>query len=205
MKNSAWTKLKRKKSTKSDKHKKQVHWSKQLEVVHVFDPEPECVFFTGIDNSVSENQADLQLKYTGTTAPVNATFELRQKLEKMSLENKVAQFSSEQRTAWQNVFDVENDSLQEDWVWCKCVQTDSILLRFSVTRNNAIVNCSRKTSAERTIKIFGCWTLSTSVVSITPKTNRTNYWQRGVVRKGYDARFMDDYFTKSPIYSLPFI
>ena len=116
MKNSAWTKLKRIKSTKSDKHKKQVHWSKQLEEVHVFYPEPECLFFTEIDNSVSENQADLQLKHTGTTAPVNATFELRRKLEKMSLENKVAQFSSEQRTAWQNVFDVENDSLQEDWV-----------------------------------------------------------------------------------------
>ena len=112
MKNSAWTKLKRKKSTKSDKHKKQVHWSKQLEEVHVFDPEPECVFFTEIDNSV----ADLQLKHTGTTAPVNATIELRQKLEKMSLENKVAQFSSKQKTAWQNVFEVENDSLQEDWV-----------------------------------------------------------------------------------------
>lgn len=116
MKNSAWTKLKRKKSTKSGKHKKQVHWSKQLEEVHVFDPEPECEFFTEIDNSVSENQTDLQLKHTGTRAPVNATFELGQKLEKMSLENKVAQFSSKQRAAWQNVIEVENDSLQEDWV-----------------------------------------------------------------------------------------
>ena len=116
MKHSAWTKLKRKKSTKSDKHKKQVHWSKQLEIVHVFDPEPECVFFTEIDNSVSENQTDLQLKHTGTTEPVNATIELRQKLEKMSLENEVAQFSSKQKTAWQNVFEVENDFPQEDWV-----------------------------------------------------------------------------------------
>ena len=117
MKHSAWTKLRRKNSTKSAKHKKQVHWAKQLEEIHVYYPEPEGVFFTEMDNSVSETQADLKLKHTATTASVNATFELQQKLEKLSLGNKVAPpFPKEHWSAWQNVIEVENNFLQEDWV-----------------------------------------------------------------------------------------
>ena len=115
MKNSAWSKFKRTKSTKT---KKKVHWSKQLEEVHVFDSEresdaPDDVFFSEKFNScnsihVPENQSNFRLN-TEETVPVNAT-DQKQKLEKISLKNEVA------RPAWKKCFDVEDDSLGEDWV-----------------------------------------------------------------------------------------
>lgn len=118
MKNSAWRKFKR---TKSTKNKKKVHWSKQLEEVHVFDAErendaPDDVLFSENLNSfnsidVPENQSNFWPNTEAEMVPVNATSDQKQKLEKMSLENKV------ERPAWKKCFDVEDDSLGEDWVW----------------------------------------------------------------------------------------
>lgn len=124
MKNSTLTKFKRKKSAKSPtKIKKKVHWSEQLEEIHFFkSAESENVasehdlFFTDIYNSACVNQPTRELQLKTETTADNATFELQHRLEKMSLENKVEDFSTDKRSAWQKRLAAESDFIWEDWV-----------------------------------------------------------------------------------------
>lgn len=120
MKHSILTQLKRKKSTKSDKTKKKVHWCKQLEVIHVYTPDSEnnvqdeltftsSQFFPSEPHELPrESQA---MKTTG-----HAACEIQRELEKLSIENELTRFTVNKRPAWKKVADAENSSVGEDWV-----------------------------------------------------------------------------------------
>lgn len=120
MKHSILTQLKRKKSTKSDKTKKKVHWCKQLEVIHVYTPDSEnnvqdeltftsSQFFPSEPHELPrESQA---MKTTG-----HAACEIQRELEKLSIENELTRFTVNNRPVWKKVADAENSSVGEDWV-----------------------------------------------------------------------------------------
>lgn len=123
MKNSTFSKFKRTKSSKPARTKKKVHWSKQLEEIFFFNPEPENsvpaddLRFAEIHNSAPENQPTTELQIKTATITPDETFALQRRLEKMALENEVAYFSTDncKQLSWRRIVDVENESIG-DWV-----------------------------------------------------------------------------------------
>jgi len=120
MKHSILTQLKRKKSTKTNKTKKKVHWCKQLEVIHVYTPDSENyvqdeLTFTSRQFYSSEPR-ELPRESQTMRATGHPTCEIQHKLEKLSLENKPTRFTVNKRPVWKKVADAENSSVEEDWV-----------------------------------------------------------------------------------------
>ena len=120
MKHSILTQLKRKKSTKTNKTKKKVHWCKQLEVIHVYTPDSENnahdeSTFTSSQFFPSE-PLELPRESQTMRKTGHAACEVRHKIEKLSLENELTRFTVNNRPVWKKVADVENSGAEEDWV-----------------------------------------------------------------------------------------
>ena len=120
MKHSILTQLKRKKSTKTDKTKRKVHWCKQLEEIHVYIPDSENnvqdeLTFTSSQFSTSEpHELPRESQTMETTG--HAPCEIQRKLEKLSIENEPTRFTVNNRPVWEKVADAENSFFGEDWV-----------------------------------------------------------------------------------------
>lgn len=121
MKHSILTKFKGTKSTKTTKTKKKVRWCKQLEEIHVFDPEfvniasDTDLFLTPGQNPCSlDNQSPRDLQTMSGTH--NAPSELQPRLEKLSIDKEQEYFKMKNKLVWRKVMDGNSSSFGEDWV-----------------------------------------------------------------------------------------
>lgn len=120
MKHSILTQLKRKKSTKTNKTKKKVHWCKQLEVIHVYTSDSEINVHDELTFTSSQffSSEPLELPRESQTVRTtgHAACEIQRKLEKLSIENEPTCFTVNNRPVWKRVVDAETSSFEEDWV-----------------------------------------------------------------------------------------